>query len=169
MVLAAAARLLESRARSIHEVSRRLLDAGYRTELVEGVIGRLVELGILDDEAFGRAWVESRDRAHPRGARALRDELRRKGIDGRVIDAILADRATDTSRGVGDGRSDVDLDAAERLLARHAAALRRVADPRKRRQRAYGLLARHGFDPDTAASVASAFVSGSSTGDDAGP
>ena len=36
--------------------------------------------------------------------------------------------------------------AAERVLVRHAAALGRVADPRVRRQRAYALLARNGFD-----------------------
>ena len=42
---------------------------------------RLTELGMLDDATFARAWVESRDRARPRGERAIRDELRRKGID----------------------------------------------------------------------------------------
>ncbi len=47
-----------------------------------------------------------------------------------------------------------DRAAAERLLARHARALARVADPRQRRQRAYALLARHGFDPETCREVA---------------
>ena len=44
--------------------------------------------------------------------------------------------------------------AAERLIAKHARALARVADPRKRRQRAYALLARSGFDPETCREVA---------------
>ena len=35
---------------------------------------------MLDDEAFARAWVESRDRARPRGERAIRQEL---GSEGR--------------------------------------------------------------------------------------
>jgi hypothetical protein len=38
-------------------------------------------------------------------------------------------------------------------MTRHAAALRRVIDPRARRQRAYGLLARNGFDPEIAMRV----------------
>jgi len=36
------------------------------------------------------------------------------------------------------------------VLERHASALARVTDPRARRQRAYALLARSGFDSETA-------------------
>ena len=43
---------------------------------------------MLDDEAFARAWVESRDRARPRGERAIREELRLKGVDRTVIDDV---------------------------------------------------------------------------------
>src|SRR5512140_317944 len=74
VVLEAALRFLEPRQRSIGEVRRRLTRVGYRTELVEGAIARLVELEMLDDEAFARTWIESRDRARPRGERALRME-----------------------------------------------------------------------------------------------
>ena len=63
VVLEAALRFLEARARSEAEVRRRLTSAGYRSDLVDGAVVRLAELGILDDEAFARAWVESRDRA----------------------------------------------------------------------------------------------------------
>ena len=73
-MLAAAGRFLEARPRSTDEVRRRLGEAGYRGDLVEGAIARLTELGFLDDAGFARSWVESRDRARPRGARALRDE-----------------------------------------------------------------------------------------------
>ena len=44
--------------------------------------------------------------------------------------------------------------AARRLLARHARALERETDPRRRRQRAYALLARNGFSPDVASHMA---------------
>jgi hypothetical protein len=39
-------------------------------------------------------------------------------------------------------------------MQRHASALARIADPRKRRQRAYALLARHGFDSEIASTLA---------------
>lgn len=144
VVLEAALRFLESHARSESEVRRRLTQAGYRTELVDGAIVRLAELGVLDDEAFARAWVESRDRVRPRGERALRRELQLKGVAREVLDEVLSERRGGTS-GEAD---DVDRDAARRLLARNARSLERVADPRTRRQRAYALLARNGFDPD---------------------
>ena len=71
---------------------RRLGRAGYRPELVDGAIARLTELGMLDDEAFARAWVESRDRARPRGEIALRRELALKGVDRAVVDELLDER-----------------------------------------------------------------------------
>jgi regulatory protein len=161
LVLEAAARFLEARSRSVAEVRRRLTGAGYRAGLVEGAIERLLELGMLDDEAFARAWVESRDRARPRGERAIREELRLKGIDRASVDLVLADRreaAMGDAEGEigGDGGSapSPDRTAAERLLAKHRRSLERVADPRQRRQRAYALLARNGFDPETCREVA---------------
>ena len=158
IVLEAAARFLEARSRSVHEVRRRLGGAGYRTELVEGAIARMTELGMLDDEVFARAWVESRDRARPRGERAIREELRLKGIDRETVDIVLGerrDRAAETGADDGDlAPPSADRTAAERLLTKNARALARVADPRQRRQRAYALLARHGFDPETCRDVA---------------
>jgi regulatory protein len=142
LVLAAALRFLEARPRSTSEVRRRLLVHGYRADLVEGCLTRLLDLGVLDDAAFARTWVESRDRARPRGERALRAELRRKGIDRQVVDEVLETRESE--------RPASDATAARRVLERHASALARVADPRARRQRAYALLARSGFDSDIA-------------------
>ncbi|HYN69962.1 MAG TPA: regulatory protein RecX [Candidatus Eisenbacteria bacterium] len=156
VVLDAAMRFLEARARSIDEVRRRLRTAGYTSELIDGAIDRLTALGILDDAAFAKAWVESRDRARPRGERALRRELQLKGIDRSVVDNVLDERRPSG----GDAEAaDPDATAAERLLARHSAALARVVDPRQRRQRAYALLARNGFDPEVAARLSASIVS----------
>jgi regulatory protein len=156
VVLEAAARFLEPRARSVAEVRRRLTGAGYRPELVEAAIERLLEFGMLDDEAFARAWIESRDRARPRGERAIRQELGLKGVDRSTIDLVLGERREAAAGVPGDDGETASADraAAERLLARHARSLTRVADPRERRQRAYGLLARNGFDPDVCRMVA---------------
>jgi regulatory protein len=163
-VVDAAARQLEARPRSVGEVRRRLTAAGYRSDLVEAAIGRLVELRYLDDEAFARAWVESRDRAHPRGEHALRRELQRRDVDRTVIEAVLEERRA-TADGVDGASQDVETEAAERLLARHARALARVADPRSRRQRAYALLARNGFDPSVASEAARRFSDAADDGD----
>ena len=141
VVLEAALRFLEPRQRSIGEVRRRLTRVGYQAELVEGAIARLVELEMLDDEAFARTWIESRDRARPRGERALRRELAVKGIEREVVESTMEERDT--------ASPDADAAAARGLLERNARSLARVPDARARRQRAYALLARNGFASET--------------------
>jgi regulatory protein len=155
VVLEAAARFLEARPRSATEVRRRLVRAGYRRELVDSAIERLLELGILDDRAFAEAWIASRDRARPRGERVLRQELVQKGIDRALIDELLEERRTAEN---GEA-TDPDVAAARRLLERNGRSLDRVADPRQRRAKAYALLARNGFDPDVCRDVAAEAVS----------
>lgn len=171
VVLKAAARYLELRSRSVDEVRQHLQTAKFPESLVEQALARMVELGLLDDAAFARSWVESRDRARPRGSQALRRELSLKGIDREIVEGLLAGRrdeggGDDEVRSAPDfgpahfGAADfggigadletgsADQRAAERLLRKNGASLARVADPRLRRQRAYALLARNGFDPE---------------------
>jgi regulatory protein len=152
-----AAWLLESRSRSVAELRRKLVVAGFRPALIDEAIGRLTELGFLDDEAFASAWVESRDRARPRGEHALRRELALKGIDRGVIDGVLATRRGEVEDPDDPFHAPVTEDpdrvAAASLLERRRAALLRETDPRKRRAKAYALLARNGFAPDVASEL----------------
>jgi regulatory protein len=159
VVLDAAARFLEARSRSVAEVRRRLTSAGYRSSLVDDAIERLAKQGYLDDGAFARAWVASRDRARPRGERALRAELHTKGIDRSVIDEVLSERgeaaaAITTDDADAPDMASADEMAAQRLLEKHRRSLMREADPRRRRAKAYALLARNGFGPDVCRRVA---------------
>lgn len=165
VVLEAAARFLEARPRSVAEVRRRLGSAGYRAELVELAVGRLGELGLLDDHGFARGWVESRDRARPRGEHALRRELALKGVERAVVDDVLASRRgedrDDWQRGAGDdARTDPDRAAADRLLERRRAAVFREPDPRLRVRKAYALLARNGFSPDVCRDASRSLAAG---------
>jgi regulatory protein len=164
VVLNAAARFLELRSRSVDEVRKHLTAAAFPPPLVEGAIERLLQLGWLDDRAFATAWVESRDRARPRGQVALRRELALKGIDRETVDDVLAQR-DEAGRDDADGESgtrsrggSADEIAAERLLTKSRGALQRIDDPRLRRQRVYALLARNGFDPDVCREVSIRFA-----------
>jgi regulatory protein len=157
VVLNAAARFLESRSRSVDEVRHHLTVAAFPAPLVEAAIARLLELGVLGDRAFARAWVESRDRARPRGEHALRHELALKGIDRELVEEVLVDRR-DASVEAAPDEPGADSLAAERLLAKRRAGLMRIADPRMRRGRAYALLARSGFAPDVCRDVSARFV-----------
>lgn len=157
VVMEAAATFLSVRSRSVEETRRRLRHLGYPPALCDRVVDRLVELGYLDDREFARAWVESRDRARPRGEVALRRELQLKGVPHDIVAEVLAGRAQAAAeRAAADPVAvDADRDAARKLVARRASTLRREADPRRRRQKAYALLARNGFAPDVCHEVAS--------------
>jgi len=85
-----ALKLLAYRPRSAAEISRRLRQADFPSPAVEGVLLRLEKLGLIDDHAFARYWVENREEFRPRGQRMLRWELRQKGVADHIIDEVLA-------------------------------------------------------------------------------
>jgi regulatory protein len=167
VVLNAAARFLEMRSRSVHEVRKHLTMAAFPAPLVEHAIERLLALAMLDDRAFAQAWVESRDRVRPRGQSALRQELALKGIDREMIVAVLAERSeAATAEDSESGDIGADQAAAERLLNKNRAALQRVPELRARRSRAYALLARNGFDPEVCREVSARSVTQDAALDD---
>ena len=90
-----AGRLLSARARTEHEVRRRLEDAGYEAAVVEQTLTRLTELGLLDDLSFARDWVSERSARKSLGPRALRAELAGKGVSRDVVDEALASEPID--------------------------------------------------------------------------
>ena len=67
------------------KLNRKKLD----DDVLEAVVQRMKEHGWIDDHAFAEAWVENRRVFRPRGARALRSELRGKGVTSEAIEAVL--------------------------------------------------------------------------------
>jgi regulatory protein len=134
----AALRLLAVRPRSAVELARRLRMKGYGPDVAEDVIGRLRELGMIDDAAFAGMLARDRVRLRPQGSRRLANELREKGVDEET--ARTAIRETMESEATD-----------ERELARRAAAKWRPSpgeEPERARRRLHGFLARRGFDGD---------------------
>lgn len=86
----AALRLLEARPRSSSEIRDRLRRKEFAPEQIDRAIERLEQLGMIDDAAFAQSWVDNRQQLKPRGIGALRDELRRKGIDRTIVDDVLS-------------------------------------------------------------------------------
>ena len=102
-----ALRLLAMGPRSEHDLRERLTRRrGFRREAADHAVQRMRELGYLNDAAFARFWVESRQAATPRSKRALAFELSRRGLGREELDVAL------------DGVSDADAayDAAQRRL-----------------------------------------------------
>lgn len=78
------------RPRSRREVVRYLEGKGFSNTAVASALERLEHFGYVDDEAFARFWIDSRERHRPRGEFALRFELKAKGIPDAIIDEMLS-------------------------------------------------------------------------------
>lgn len=86
-----ALRFLESRPRSRREIESNLSRGRYTAETIAVVLERLQRLGYADDEAFAQWWLANRTQFKPRGAQALRFELRQKGVSGGAVDEAIAE------------------------------------------------------------------------------
>lgn len=124
---------LSYRPRSIAEVQRNLRDKQIGEAAIEVVVDRLERAGLLNDEEFARFWVENRERFSPRGERALRYELRQKGIADSIINLVLGDL----------NQEDAAYRAAKARAKRYAEADKAVF-----RKRLGDYLARRGFSYD---------------------
>jgi len=129
---AAALNFLGQRARSQAEVVQRLHQREFSETAIEQTMARLQQDGYLNDVSFGQQWVANRQLFRPRSERALRYELRRKGMDTTHINEVLEDAKIDE-----EGAAWIAL---EPKITRWA-ELERV----QFMQKAGGFLARRGF------------------------
>jgi regulatory protein len=106
---------------------------GVPEDVAAGVLARFTEVGLIDDAAFARAWVESRHHGRGLARRALSAELRQRGVDGQQISAAVS--ALDPAD---------EIATARQLVAKGLAASRGKPLPTRVR-RLVGLLARKGY------------------------
>ena len=106
---------------------------GIPDEAATEVLARLADVGLIDDAAFARAWVESRHHSRGLARRALSAELKRRGVDGQDIEAAVS--ALDPAD---------ELATARQLVDKAMRASRGKPLP-VRIRRLVGLLARKGY------------------------
>jgi regulatory protein len=82
---------LSFRPRSREEVHRYLRKQETPAELIDMVMQRLEDLDLINDQSFTEFWVESRERSNPKGAQALKNELRLKGVKREIVDELVSD------------------------------------------------------------------------------
>jgi regulatory protein len=102
-------------------------------EVAERVLGRYSEVGLIDDAAFARAWVQSRHAGRGLARRALAAELRWRGVADDTVNEAVEE--------LDPGQEEA---AARNLVAKRLAATRGL-DPVKRTRRLVGMLARKGY------------------------
>ncbi len=80
---------LSFRPRSREEVRRYLQRKETPPYIIEAALARLDRLDFVNDRAFVEFWVENRDKFNPRGSRALKNELRMKGVERDIVDELV--------------------------------------------------------------------------------
>ena len=131
-------RLLTLTPRTRAQLSDALRKRGIPDTVAAGVLDRYTDVGLIDDAAFARAWVESRHYSRGLAGGALAAELKQRGVDsGEIRDAIeeLGPAA--------------EVSTARKLVAQRLAGTR--GEPAQARtRRLAGMLARKGYPPGLA-------------------
>jgi SOS response regulatory protein OraA/RecX len=102
-------------------------------DAAEKVLDRFSELGLINDEAFAEAWVDSRHHGRGLAKRALAAELRHRGVDSETVNEAV-DRLD----------PDQEYETAKRLVERKLSSTRNL-DAQVRTRRLAGMLARKGY------------------------
>jgi regulatory protein len=127
-------RLLTLAPRSRAQLADALRKKDIPDDAAEAVLSRFEDVGLIDDAAFARAWVESRHHSRGLAGRALSAELKQRGVAPDEIKAAL-----------DEGLSPEDeLAAARRLVAAKLPGTRGQPAPQRMRRLA-GQLARKGY------------------------
>src|SRR5579872_792111 len=82
---------LSYRPRSRVEVRRYLKRKETPPAIIEAALAKLDRLNLTNDEAFTTFWIENRAQFSPRGERALKNELRQKGVERDIVDELVDD------------------------------------------------------------------------------
>lgn len=137
---------LTGQARSRKELADKLAKKDVPADLAARLLDRFEEVGLVDDEAYARAWIASRQPAGSGGGkglarRALAQELRRKGV------------ADEVAREALDEIDPADEEEAARALVRKRMRSMQGLDPTRAQRRLVGMLARKGYPPGLSYSV----------------
>jgi regulatory protein len=129
-----ALKFISYRSRSEAEVRQNLKKKDVAEDVIDGALARLRRAGLVDDDGFARYWVENRSAFRPKGKRALKVELKQKGVPPKAIEEALA------------GTDDVAV--ARQLAAARAPRLKGLPE-RDFRRKLSEYLARRGIDYET--------------------
>jgi regulatory protein len=134
-------RALTGTPKTRHQLADLLARRGVPAEAASAVLDRFGEVGLIDDAAFARMWVSSRQAGRGLARRALTAELRAKGVDPEV--AAEAVEAVD---------DDDEREAARQLVERRLRSMQRL-DRVTATRRLIGMLARKGYGGGMASAV----------------
>lgn len=120
--------------RSRHQLEDKLRAKGCADDVARVVLDRMEQVGLVDDEAYARMLVRSRQETRGLAPRALTQELRRKGVADDVIEDALSEVDPED-----------DADRARDLVEKRLRTMRGL-DRQVQTRRLAGFLGRKGYD-----------------------
>ena len=81
--------LINFRPRSEVEIRQNLQRHKLEEEIIQYVLERLKDNGLVNDAGFAQVWVDNRAELRPRSRRALAFELKQRGVDSAIIEQTL--------------------------------------------------------------------------------
>ena len=134
-------RRLSSAPRTRKDLAEDLGRRGIPSDVIDRVLDRFTEVGLIDDAEYARLWVSSRHHSRGTARQSLRHELRAKGItDDDALEALEAiDDDRERARGLALVRSK--LPSTSRL------------EPAARARRLVSMLMRRGYRQAEAVSI----------------
>ena len=75
--------------RTESEIRGKLVTSDFSEMLIDDVISELKDKEYLNDCSFAKQWMESRSESKPRSRYMLSLELKRKGVDEKIISSVL--------------------------------------------------------------------------------
>jgi regulatory protein len=91
-----AIKILMRRAHSVHEMKQALARRGADGDLVQSVLNRLKQNGLIDDARYAKQFVRQRTEIRRQGKYRIARELRARGVPDRHIDAAIDEAAEHT-------------------------------------------------------------------------
>ncbi len=128
-----AIQFLSYRMRSEQEVKDKLLASEFGEAVVIEAIRKLYEHGFLNDESFSKALVATHKKNAKKGPRAIRVELKKKGIEQQLQDEVLSAYSEEEQVKIATG-------LVEKLIKQN-----HTKTPLQIKQKAQDLLLRKGF------------------------
>ncbi len=131
-------RLLSAAPRTRAQLAEVLRRRNVPAAAAETVLGRLTDVGLIDDAAFAAAWVQTRHRGRGLSRRTLAGELRSRGIPAETVAGAV--EALDPEQELHTARAMVERRLGTTAGLPVATRVRRLA----------GMLVRRGYPPGVA-------------------
>jgi len=138
LILGSAIAYLSYKLRTKKEMTDYVKKKTAESDLIEAVISRIEELGYIDDMAYAKAFIESRNKNKPKGKQFLCIELQRKGIERTVAREMVE---------LYGGSKEMETEVVEALADKKLRALTKYSE-KDQQTKLFSFLMRRGFRMD---------------------